>query len=1475
MKIQVYRGGTPTILLNLEQGEYSYGKMEIRELAFSVESSDILDIQIGDTLTYLDEEMRLNYTPTYRNVGQSRRSYTLVFEAPEATLIDQPLEHEGDISFSYFGNASDLLKLLLSNINDLDDGWTAGEVDVVEPQSFEFNNIHCFNALTTIAEQFKLEWKVSQKVITLKKNIGVERLGILSQGRGKGLYDLTRNYLKDSNIVTRAYALGGTQNLPEGSENQRLKLDGYVEKNTEIYGVKKRYYTFEEVFPRRDGTATAVNKINDKSYSLTDTTLDFDINGQRAGENDVKIVFKSGALNGQEFVVTRYNHATKTITYKANEDNAGKLMPFSSMMAENGDSYTLIGLLMPQSYVDTALAELRAKCMEALDRDSIPKVVYSFNADVLFLKKNGLQLTAGDIIRVKDDDINLDELLTIQRVKYPAIFPDRLTPGMQFSATVGNTSYTRLNDKLVEDNKKQVIINAELRKQSAELARLNALNLRELRNYIFDADDYFDSNHIKPQSIETQMLAVGAKSQNFFLSGVTMQPNYQGDASTFYVSEGQLQHREITIPAGFIWNLNPQTFSGLDASKSYYLSARCSTSQLIGTFNLSGTPIKVEDEPGFFNFNIGVLYPVKDGKRFFANTAGVTYVVGNQITTGRLQSTSGRTWFDLDTGEIQGVLKFSSGQAVENAIANSQDLAINAAAQDASQKIDAIKIGDRNLLRNTTNFKTTQFWTGNGTVVEVAGEFDVNTVGRGTNSIRTTLPNGMYYSNPIKLKCNTEYVYQAYLYTNGVVVSSQRQPMHFWLGTTPNADNQSYSVISYQQTLPSDVWTKCWIIFKTGGTTGTFCYMRPYLYNSAGVGYIYASELMLSEGNKLPTYSSAPEDIEQRVSTAETSITQNANEIALKASRQYVDTSINDIQIGSTNNYSYVTTPVVGFNGVDNIIKASSLNGITVTGSPTYNGIIRMGLVITENGWWTVSGWVRSTQNVDVPFHISICDGSSSPVIRSNGNEWTYFTYSNQVYNYTPQVYHFVDFHDLGHLYYQFKDIKIEKGNKATDWSMSPQDVDSRLTSAEIKLQPDQINLVVKDQIQIAVGRAYKQISTVGLNPNESYPLVISLSGSGVRYRIQVTRPLSHGYGVPPYSTHGAGFSMDYIWTTNASGWGSQLVTRIMEKMDIMHVFDSRGWGGIHQNNEQSSEIIYLRGGSVYDVIVEGTSNPNVINLYTTGYWPANGQQFPVAFYESVVRPEITYQDKGAIQAGITITPNTVNVFGKAISMTGIVTFSSLDNNAKETIANDASTKANSAQVNAQNYTNTRFGALGSLAYDNLVEFAKLGSTVIQGGFLKSELINVTALFAQYIEAKNLKLTDSSQIGHWYLDVTGYGFTELRDHVHLQLGNYMFSHSFRQTVNGLTFSATRKFWDAHGTPTEYRAKLGTENYTDPFLYIKSPSVAIHVESGDIKVDDSIGIDTSFIASVWRPDARAWRSLVLTYKKGILVERRWE
>nr|DAT27582.1 MAG TPA: Minor structural protein 4 [Caudoviricetes sp.] len=75
--------------------------------------------------------------------------------------------------------------------------------------------------------------------------------------------------------------------------------------------------------------------------------------------------------------------------------------------------------------------------------------------------------------------------------------------------------------------------------------------------------------------------------------------------------------------------------------------------------------------------------------------------------------------------------------------------------------------------------------------------------------------------------------------------------------------------------------------------------------------------------------------------------------------------------------------------------------------------------------------------------------------------------------------------------------------------------------------------------------------------------------------------------------------------------------------------------------------------------------------------------------------------------------------------------------NAISAASTDATTKANTAESNAKGYSDILKNSLGSLAYENTVSLAKLGTTIIEGGYLKTALIDVENLTVRNVEAKD------------------------------------------------------------------------------------------------------------------------------------------
>lgn len=198
-----------------------------------------------------------------------------------------------------------------------------------------------------------------------------------------------------------------------------------------------------------------------------------------------------------------------------------------------------------------------------------------------------------------------------------------------------------------------------------------------------------------------------------------------------------------------------------------------------------------------------------------------------------------------------------------------------------------------------------------------------------------------------------------------------------------------------------------------------------------------------------------------------------------------------------------------------------------------------------------------------------------------------------------------------------------------------------RMSQAEQKITPDAIRLTVKSQTQeivnksisIAVPKVEKKIDLRGdgFDQNKYYPVTFHSFRHDRRYRIKVARPLYSSYGVPAWSSHISGSYLYAEWENNGSGWGSAGIDtkRVITKYDQRHTKSSDPiLGDIGQVYQISREYFYVRGGSLYDVIVEGPNDEIEIELHQEEYvWQSTNGAYSsrLPIKDSVVAPSITY----------------------------------------------------------------------------------------------------------------------------------------------------------------------------------------------------------------------------------------------------------
>ncbi|WP_153846298.1 phage tail protein [Sphingobacterium paramultivorum] len=633
--LQLYRQGAPTVIVPLDENTVYFdecmGRFDIQCQFFS---PTVLDIKVDDYIIY--NGVRYTINVPYQITRSAVIQYNITFEHPSYWLKDITFKHLGAIEFSFFGAPQTFVQLIVDCMNVDDSGWMVGTCDVADEKLIDFfadsQGYSCKGALQKIAEDLELEFWFSGdgKTINLTKQAGMQTNIGFSYGRTKGLYSVERGIL-DTPLYNRIYGFGGTKNIPSDYRNKAKRLTfntGMIERPLAT-GERRRETSvvMDDIFPERTGTLTAVSA---DWLSLTDTSLDFDLNGNLIDGETAKVVFKTGELGGKEFEISSYNNSTKTIRIKTNTEQDGYVTPNATFSPNIGDKYTLIGIKQPQSYITDAENRLFKEVEKSFK--TLTRPPYRVEIDEKYMRENAFTLKSGDRVRLKDDKLGIDDMIRVTSVSFPLVNPNQCTVVISDQIT-----YTQETQNVIDTGKVKEEVKTVNRKK-AEEQRRQALRMRQLQGKIFDPEgDYFDPANIKPLSIETLMLSVGAKSQNFYLDGVRIIPNVGDDPNAIQITAGKLIHREVQIEGlGYIWELGGLSTSGLDPAKSYYLSAKCSRTQLTGQWVLSETPINTEAEAGYYHFNCGLLYNVLEGRRDYAFTNGMTYINGDTIRTGKI-----------------------------------------------------------------------------------------------------------------------------------------------------------------------------------------------------------------------------------------------------------------------------------------------------------------------------------------------------------------------------------------------------------------------------------------------------------------------------------------------------------------------------------------------------------------------------------------------------------------------------------------------------------------------------------------------------------------------------------------------------------------------------------------------------------------------------------------------------------------------
>lgn len=610
----------------------------------------------------------------------------------------------------------EFVQILIYNLErDYPGVWKFDEDNCPETEAMtiQFSGVNCLQALQTLcnSEQFNLEFQITQDKGIRTIHIGKfgKRINppsgadFFEWGKGNGLYNLKEQKIDDKAIITRLWVEGGTTNIRSDYRGyaERLQLpiqrmnqydhtlaDGTVVKaNTEMIGISdesKRYIenaelrdkigseedvkTYDNIYPKRTGKVTAI--VADDICAFIDDTMDFDLNKKDDKGTmylvdgvSAKITFTSGRLAGQQFELNAkggYDDKTKKFKIIPFTDSRGLTIPSTETQdaykIEVGNTYKITDIYLPEQYEKRAEEDLWYAGSDDFKDASQVKAQYALTFDRLYFLQSLSRDTetsvfaVGDYVPVKDTRFGIEKTMRIQKITRNLLLEHDYQITLADSTAISIQTQTVLT---VIDHE-NVINNNRLR--DLNKARRGWRTTEDLRNMVYDTDGYFDTENIKPNSIDTNMLSVGAKSQQFVLSGCVLKANFGGNPNMFVATAGILSHLTIDNDKIRSWQMNEASFE-LQSTGGYYLFAKCSKSGENGVWYLTQEQLKFEptSDPNNYYFQVGIISSLysDDNFRDFQTTYGFTRINGNTITTGRIVTSDGECYLDLDGNKFR------------------------------------------------------------------------------------------------------------------------------------------------------------------------------------------------------------------------------------------------------------------------------------------------------------------------------------------------------------------------------------------------------------------------------------------------------------------------------------------------------------------------------------------------------------------------------------------------------------------------------------------------------------------------------------------------------------------------------------------------------------------------------------------------------------------------------------------------------
>ena len=721
--ISLYNGDKE-IKIEVKDESYSYEAIMGEDtLTLYFSHPGYIEIPVGSWCDFYGKRYSLKKDSNFKKNGERNFEYTLILETGKADAMLWKVRHTVDrsIKFSYTAKAHEHLRLLVENLNRRSTGWKVGDCIEGTEKVINYNHTYILDAFNQLAELYETEWQITEETVEGKqiKTIHLRKVEYnkenplkLSYGKGHGfkvgvgrtsgdippeiiLVETTDRNIDYSTYGSKYLLLPKNKTLVYEGRTYKTDADGtcVMRADKELTTAKEDSLDCTAIYPSRVGTVSSVIEVNKENnfFDFVDKDIPEELNFEDcliAGET-MTVIFQTGMLTGKEFEV-KYIHEAKDKKEARRfeivpQEIDGITMPEPEVWRPKvGDTYAVFGIQLPKAYICNDSTQTGAsweafkEAAKYLYEHEDKAFIFTGTLDGIWAKKRWLEIggkiVLGGYVNFSDTQFHPEGSL-IRMIGIKRFVNNPYSPEIELSnEPIGTSVSSDLNK--IETNEVTVI---EKHKDALQFTKRRFRDAKETMSMLEDALLNF-SGSVNPITVSTMQLLVGDESLQFRFVNSKTNPVQVSHNITFNTSTkilnapaGILQHLTLGISSLSsshkadeykYWDMaNYDSPVLIDPDKKYYLYAKVGKENQAGTFLLSETAIKMEQIAGYYHLLTGVLNSEYEGSRSFVQLYGFTEILPGRVTTERILSPDGDTYFDLVKSEIGGNIQIKAGSS--------------------------------------------------------------------------------------------------------------------------------------------------------------------------------------------------------------------------------------------------------------------------------------------------------------------------------------------------------------------------------------------------------------------------------------------------------------------------------------------------------------------------------------------------------------------------------------------------------------------------------------------------------------------------------------------------------------------------------------------------------------------------------------------------------------------------------------------